>query len=589
MFAYLHFKLNRCYQTNYPLFQAVTLHTDLGDLKLEVFCMQAPLAAECGWPSKKHINSQLMQCSSITEQASVLHNMTRLTHPEILARFIVSDSFQEVLSFIRPDTEVSIFGSAVDGLGASSSDLDLVINVSAKVSPSLSHIVPFEYRRRPYPNAEFPLVPSLLVPNANLRPRFLSLLRRLFTLLDPLGFHHARIFPGRIPILHVPRFSLLGVGLDVSCVFKGLSEVHGTVHFHDGRTMASLMRMLALCVPEFPQCISVLKFISRRSELTRQGPSPKFTNFKLTVLFIHFLQAHNYAPSFARLITLCNELANLPPENSLQMDDLIPVPSIDVLLEQFFTYIPTINPSHFVLSLSAGHLIPRVTAKPFEPCSKISTPFPDSEDLNILNDSYTDNDYLICPNPVHPCHNMLRGIDEADWTLFVSTCEHWLKALRTYPQGPSPWGLLALRKQPIPTSQTNFLALCASDYYKGCIFHRNIKGFIVQTGDPTGTGKNGQSIWKRKFKDEFHESLRHNTRGMVSMANNGPDSNGSQFFITYSKQTMLDMKYSIFAKVIDGWNVLDELERAPVEEKTYRPLTDIHIQNVTIHANPFAE
>ncbi|TGZ57802.1 hypothetical protein CRM22_009857 [Opisthorchis felineus] len=135
----------------------------------------------------------------------------------------------------------------------------------------------------------------------------------------------------------------------------------------------------------------------------------------------------------------------------------------------------------------------------------------------------------------------------------------------------------------------NFLALCASDYYKGCIFHRNIKGFIVQTGDPTGTGKNGQSIWKKKFKDEFHESLRHNARGIVSMANNGPDSNGSQFFITYSKQTMLDMKYSIFAKVIDGWNVLDELERAPVEEKTYRPLTDIHIQDVTTHANPFAD
>nr|VZI46511.1 unnamed protein product [Spirometra erinaceieuropaei] len=135
----------------------------------------------------------------------------------------------------------------------------------------------------------------------------------------------------------------------------------------------------------------------------------------------------------------------------------------------------------------------------------------------------------------------------------------------------------------------NFLALCASDYYKGCIFHRNIKGFIVQTGDPTGTGKNGQSIWKQKFKDEFNEALKHTARGVVSMANNGPDSNGSQFFITYSKQTMLDMKYSIFGKVIDGWDVLDELERAPVEDKTYRPLTDIHIQDVTIHANPFAE
>ncbi|VDL96979.1 unnamed protein product [Schistocephalus solidus] len=140
--------------------------------------------------------------------------------------------------------------------------------------------------------------------------------------------------------------------------------------------------------------------------------------------------------------------------------------------------------------------------------------------------------------------------------------------------------------------QQNFLALCASDYYKGCIFHRNIKGFIVQTGDPTGTGKNGQSIWKQKFKDEFNENLKtfinpqHTARGVVSMANNGPDSNGSQFFITYSKQTMLDMKYSIFGKVIDGWDVLDELERAPVEDKTYRPLTDIHIQDDTREGMP---
>lgn len=131
--------------------------------------------------------------------------------------------------------------------------------------------------------------------------------------------------------------------------------------------------------------------------------------------------------------------------------------------------------------------------------------------------------------------------------------------------------------------------MCASDYYKGCIFHRNIKGFIVQTGDPTGTGKGGQSIWKQKFKDEFDDALKHNARGIVSMANNGPDSNGSQFFITYCKQTMLDMKYSIFGKVIDGWDVLDELERAPVEDKTYKPLTDIHIQDITIHANPMCE
>lgn len=70
-----------------------------------------------------------------------------------------------------------------------------------------------------------------------------------------------------------------------------------------------------------------------------------------------------------------------------------------------------------------------------------------------------------------------------------------------------------------PKTCENFLALCASDYYNGSLFHRNIKGFIVQTGDPTGTGKGGQSIWGRKFEDEFKDTLKHHERGMVSMAN----------------------------------------------------------------------
>lgn len=70
-----------------------------------------------------------------------------------------------------------------------------------------------------------------------------------------------------------------------------------------------------------------------------------------------------------------------------------------------------------------------------------------------------------------------------------------------------------------PKTCENFLALCASDYYNGSLFHRNIKGFIVQTGDPTGTGKGGQSIWGRKFEDEFKDTLKHHERGMISMAN----------------------------------------------------------------------
>ncbi|XP_005014593.4 peptidyl-prolyl cis-trans isomerase-like 3 isoform X1 [Anas platyrhynchos] len=103
-----------------------------------------------------------------------------------------------------------------------------------------------------------------------------------------------------------------------------------------------------------------------------------------------------------------------------------------------------------------------------------------------------------------------------------------------------------------------------------------------------GTGKGGNSIWGKKFEDEFSEYLKHSVRGVVSMANNGPNTNGSQFFITYGKQPHLDMKYTVFGKVIDGLESLDELEKLPVNEKTYRPLNDVRIKDITIHANPFA-
>ncbi|KAJ8878565.1 hypothetical protein PR048_019143 [Dryococelus australis] len=139
-----------------------------------------------------------------------------------------------------------------------------------------------------------------------------------------------------------------------------------------------------------------------------------------------------------------------------------------------------------------------------------------------------------------------------------------------------------------PKTCENFLALCASDYYNGCLFHRNIKAFIVQTGDPTQTGKGGNSIWGKKFEDEFKEDLKHSVRGMVSMANNGPNTNGSQFFITYSPQPHLDLKYTLFGKVIDGFDTLDDLEKLPVNPKNYKPLTETRVNSVTIHANPLA-
>jgi len=140
----------------------------------------------------------------------------------------------------------------------------------------------------------------------------------------------------------------------------------------------------------------------------------------------------------------------------------------------------------------------------------------------------------------------------------------------------------------VPKAAENFLALCASGYYDDSLFHRNIKNFMIQTGDPTGKGKGGQSIWGRPFADEIRSTLKFNNRGILAMANSGPDTNKSQFFITYTKQQHLEGKYTIFGKVIDGADsTLDAMERVPVNEKN-RPLHEIRLKSVTIHANPIA-
>mmetsp|Transcript_2276 Transcript_2276/g.3855 ORF Transcript_2276/g.3855 Transcript_2276/m.3855 type:complete len:161 (+) Transcript_2276:346-828(+) len=138
-----------------------------------------------------------------------------------------------------------------------------------------------------------------------------------------------------------------------------------------------------------------------------------------------------------------------------------------------------------------------------------------------------------------------------------------------------------------PKAAENFLALCASGGYNGTIFHRNIKGFMLQGGDPTGTGKGGQSIWGQKFGDEIRDSIKHDKRGMVSMANSGPNTNAAQFFITYGKHKHLDGKYTIFGRVIGGLDVLDKMEKTPTGADD-RPLAELRINRVTVHANPLA-
>ncbi|HXV27403.1 MAG TPA: peptidylprolyl isomerase, partial [bacterium] len=111
-----------------------------------------------------------------------------------------------------------------------------------------------------------------------------------------------------------------------------------------------------------------------------------------------------------------------------------------------------------------------------------------------------------------------------------------------------------------PKTVENFVTLANKNFYDGIIFHRVIPGFMVQTGDPTGTGRGGPGY---QFADEFSPKLRHNKAGVLSMANSGPNSNGSQFFITVAPTPWLDDKHSVFGEVTGGMDVVEEIVNVP--------------------------
>jgi cyclophilin family peptidyl-prolyl cis-trans isomerase len=113
----------------------------------------------------------------------------------------------------------------------------------------------------------------------------------------------------------------------------------------------------------------------------------------------------------------------------------------------------------------------------------------------------------------------------------------------------------------VPLTVENFVNLSRSGFYDGTTFHRVIPGFMAQGGDPTGTGRGGPGY---EFGDEFHPDLRHDGAGVLSMANAGPGTNGSQFFITYGPTPHLDDRHSVFGRVVEGLEVLSSIrERDP--------------------------
>eukprot|EP00484_Ammonia_sp_Unknown_P010398 CAMPEP_0197076744 /NCGR_PEP_ID=MMETSP1384-20130603/212269_1 /TAXON_ID=29189 /ORGANISM="Ammonia sp." /LENGTH=593 /DNA_ID=CAMNT_0042515603 /DNA_START=15 /DNA_END=1796 /DNA_ORIENTATION=- len=141
-----------------------------------------------------------------------------------------------------------------------------------------------------------------------------------------------------------------------------------------------------------------------------------------------------------------------------------------------------------------------------------------------------------------------------------------------------------------PKTCYNFLKHCENGYYDNTIFHRNIMSFMIQGGDPEGTGHGGKCAWDTatgKFEDEFHKFLKHNERGVIAMANSGPNTNGSQFYIIYQAQPHLDDKHSVFGRLVGGMNVLNRMEEVPVNPETDRPLKVMKILKTNVFQNPF--
>ncbi len=162
----------------------------------------------------------------------------------------------------------------------------------------------------------------------------------------------------------------------------------------------------------------------------------------------------------------------------------------------------------------------------------------------------------------------------------------------------------------VPKTVENFVTHAKNGYYNGIIFHRVINNFMIQGGDPTGTGRGGESIWGTSFKDEFAVEL-HNVRGAFSMANAGPNTNGSQFFIVQSKEIdsrllsqmknipdsfpenivnayaenggtpWLDFKHSVFGHVFEGMDVVDKIAGVKVDMLD-KPFEDVVIENIDI-------
>lgn len=135
-----------------------------------------------------------------------------------------------------------------------------------------------------------------------------------------------------------------------------------------------------------------------------------------------------------------------------------------------------------------------------------------------------------------------------------------------------------------PKTVENFVGLARKGYYNGIIFHRVIDNFMIQGGDPTGTGSGGESLWGESFDDEIVDTLKFDKPGYFAMANAGPGTNGSQFFITTVPTEWLNGHHTIFGKVVEGMDVVNKIGKVKTSKPYDKPVKDVVMQKVTIVA-----
>ncbi len=145
---------------------------------------------------------------------------------------------------------------------------------------------------------------------------------------------------------------------------------------------------------------------------------------------------------------------------------------------------------------------------------------------------------------------LAQGSGDSDMSVFLETTQGQIE--------------IKLKPETAPRACENFTRLVEKGYYNGLIFHRVIKDFMIQGGDPTGTGTGGESVWGEPFEDEVTPEVKFDQPGLLAMANSGPNTNGSQFFITTVKTPWLNMRHTIFGEVISGYEVVQKIENTSV-------------------------